>query len=139
MKRKNTYSPISCLFSKHDFIQPALFTLLAMKIYTRSTYRQITDLSKWCKNTMTSSRSWMNCKLSILLFYCVLFYLRFFEAILCHEFLFSILFCCDYIIALGMKNCFGFEKLLWVRYSITFQMLSLIFYIYVIINEILFN
>ena len=44
MKRENTYSPISCLFSKHDFIQPALFTLLAMKIYTRSTYRQITDL-----------------------------------------------------------------------------------------------
>lgn len=31
-------------FSKHDFTQPALFTLLAMKIYTRSTYRQITDL-----------------------------------------------------------------------------------------------
>ena len=31
-------------FSKHDFTQPALFTLLAVKIYTRSTYRQITDL-----------------------------------------------------------------------------------------------
>ena len=31
-------------FSKHDFAQPALFTLLAVKIYTRSTYRQITDL-----------------------------------------------------------------------------------------------
>ena len=97
MKRENTYSPISCLFSKqlnlsdfgfekpalkkikeinkdikpnkllkfikyvfkyskivlnkysshfskHDFTQPALFTLLAVKIYTRSTYRQITDL-----------------------------------------------------------------------------------------------
>ena len=31
-------------FSKHDFTQPTLFTLLAVKIYTRSTYRQITDL-----------------------------------------------------------------------------------------------
>ena len=31
-------------FSKHDFTQPALFTLLAVKIYTRSTYRQIIDL-----------------------------------------------------------------------------------------------
>ena len=31
-------------FSKHDFTQPVLFTLLAVKIYTRSTYRQITDL-----------------------------------------------------------------------------------------------
>ena len=31
-------------FSKHDFTQPALFTLLAVKIYARSTYRQITDL-----------------------------------------------------------------------------------------------
>ncbi|MEE0935575.1 MAG: transposase [Methanobrevibacter sp.] len=31
-------------FSKHDFTQPALFTLLAVKIYTRSAYRQITDL-----------------------------------------------------------------------------------------------
>ena len=31
-------------FSKHNFTQPALFTLLAMKIYARSTYRQITDL-----------------------------------------------------------------------------------------------
>ena len=28
-------------FSKHDFTQPALFTLLAVKIYTRSTYRFI--------------------------------------------------------------------------------------------------
>lgn len=36
-KYSNTYS-------KHDFTQPALFTILAMKIYTRSTYRQITDL-----------------------------------------------------------------------------------------------
>ena len=94
MKRENTYSPISCLFSKQlnlsdfgfekpalkkikeinkdikpnkllKFIkyvfkyskivlnkysshfskhEPALFTLLAVKIYTRSTYRQITDL-----------------------------------------------------------------------------------------------
>ena len=34
----------SSYFSKHDFTQPALFTLLAVKIYTRSTYRQITDL-----------------------------------------------------------------------------------------------
>ena len=31
-------------FSKHDFTQPVLFTLLAVKIYTRTTYRQITDL-----------------------------------------------------------------------------------------------
>ena len=31
-------------FSKHEFTQPALFTLLAVKIYTRSTYRQIIDL-----------------------------------------------------------------------------------------------
>lgn len=31
-------------FSKHDFTQPELFTLLAVKIYTRSTYRQIIDL-----------------------------------------------------------------------------------------------
>ena len=36
-KYSNTYS-------KHDFTQPALFTILAMKIYTRSTYRQIMDL-----------------------------------------------------------------------------------------------
>ena len=48
---KNTfkYSKIvlnkySSNFSKHDFTQPALFTLLAMKIYTKSTYREITDL-----------------------------------------------------------------------------------------------
>ena len=34
----------SSQFSKHDSTQPALFTLLAVKIYTRSTYRQITDL-----------------------------------------------------------------------------------------------
>ena len=34
----------SSYFPKHDFTQPALFTLLAVKIYTRSTYRQITDL-----------------------------------------------------------------------------------------------
>ena len=72
-------------------------------------------------------------------FIAFIFILCFLVAFLGHEFLFSILFCCDYIIALGMKNCFGFEKLLWVRYSITFQMLSLIFYIGVIINEILFN
>ena len=72
-------------------------------------------------------------------FIAFIFILCFLEAILGLGFLFSILFCCDYIIALGMKNCFGFEKLLWVRYSITFQMLSLIFYIWVIINEILFN
>ena len=31
-------------FSKYDFTQPALFTLLAVKIYTRSTYREITNL-----------------------------------------------------------------------------------------------
>ncbi|MBQ2665474.1 hypothetical protein [Methanobrevibacter sp.] len=31
-------------FSKHDITQPALFTLLAVKIYTWSTYRQIIDL-----------------------------------------------------------------------------------------------
>ena len=31
-------------FSKHDFTQPALFTLLAVKIYNRNTYRQIIDL-----------------------------------------------------------------------------------------------
>ena len=31
-------------FSKHDFTRHALFTILAVKIYTRSTYRQITDL-----------------------------------------------------------------------------------------------
>ena len=31
-------------FSKYDFTQPALFTLLAVKIYTRSTYWQIIDL-----------------------------------------------------------------------------------------------
>ena len=72
-------------------------------------------------------------------FIAFIFILCFLEAILGLGFLFSILFCCDYIIALGMKNCFGFEKLLWVRYSITFQMLSLIFYIGLIINEILFN
>ena len=72
-------------------------------------------------------------------FIAFIFILCFLEAILGLGFLFSILFCCDYIIALGMKNCFGFEKLLWVRYSITFQMLSLIFYIGVIINDILFN
>ena len=40
------------------------------------------------------------------------FILCFLEAILGLGFLFSILFCCDYIIAWGMKNCFGFEKLL---------------------------
>lgn len=34
----------SSYFSKHDFTQPALFTLLAVKIYTRSIYRQIIDL-----------------------------------------------------------------------------------------------
>ncbi len=34
----------SSYFSKHDFTQHALFTLLAVKIYTQSTYRQITDL-----------------------------------------------------------------------------------------------
>ena len=34
----------SSIYSKHDFTQPGLFTLLAIKIYTRSTYRQITDL-----------------------------------------------------------------------------------------------
>ena len=31
-------------FSKHEFTQPALFTLLAVKTYTRSTYRRIIDL-----------------------------------------------------------------------------------------------
>ncbi len=31
-------------YSKHEFTQPALFTLLAIKFYTQSTYRQITDL-----------------------------------------------------------------------------------------------
>lgn len=31
-------------FSKHDFTQPALFTILAVKIYTKNTYRQMTDL-----------------------------------------------------------------------------------------------
>ena len=31
-------------FSKHDFTQHAFFTLLAMKNYTRSTYRQIINL-----------------------------------------------------------------------------------------------
>ena len=43
---KNTfkYSKIvlnkySSNFSKHDFTQPALFTILAVKIYTKSTYR----------------------------------------------------------------------------------------------------
>jgi hypothetical protein len=41
-----------------------------------------------------------------------IFILCFLEAILGLGFLFSILFCCDYIIAWGMKNCFGFEKLL---------------------------
>ena len=81
---------------------------------------------------------WVYC-LFLINFFAFIFILCFFEAILGLGFLFSILFCCDYIIALGMKNCFGFEKLLWVRYSITFQMLSLIFYIGVIINEILFN
>lgn len=34
----------SSKFSKQDYTQPALFTLLTIKIYTRSTYRQITDL-----------------------------------------------------------------------------------------------
>ena len=45
-------------------------------------------------------------------FIAFIFILCFLEAILGLGFLFSILFCCDYIIALGMKNCFGFEKLL---------------------------
>ena len=31
-------------FSKYDFTQPALFRLLAVKIYTWSTYREIIDL-----------------------------------------------------------------------------------------------
>ena len=45
-------------------------------------------------------------------FIAFIFILCFLEAILGLGFLFSILFCCDYIIALGMKNCFRFEKLL---------------------------
>ena len=49
IKKAFKYSKIvlnkySSNFSRHDFTQPASFTLLAVKIYTRSTYRQITDL-----------------------------------------------------------------------------------------------
>ena len=61
------------------------------------------------------------------------FILCFLVTFLGHEFLFSILFLWIF------DNCFEYEKLLWVHYSNTFQMLSLIFYIGVIINEILFN
>ena len=37
-------------FSKHDFTQTALFTILAMKIYTKSTYREITDVLELSDN-----------------------------------------------------------------------------------------
>ena len=40
----------SSIYSKHDFTQPGLFTLLAIKIYTRSTYRQITALLELSNN-----------------------------------------------------------------------------------------
>jgi len=41
---KMVLNKYSSKFSKQDYTQPVLFTLLAMKIYTRSTYRQIIDL-----------------------------------------------------------------------------------------------
>ena len=47
-----------------------------------------------------------------------IFILCFLEAILGLGFLFSILFCCDYIIALGMKNCFGFEKICGIKITL---------------------
>ena len=34
----------SSYFSNHIYTQPVLFTILAIKVYTRTTYRQITDL-----------------------------------------------------------------------------------------------
>ena len=45
-----------------------------------------------------------------------IFILCFLEAILGLGFLFSILFCCDY--ALGMKNCFGFEKICGIKITL---------------------
>ena len=41
---KISLNKYSSYFSNHLYTQPALFTILAIKIYTRSTYRQITDL-----------------------------------------------------------------------------------------------
>ena len=35
---------IQAIFSNHIYTQPVLFTILAIKVYTRTTYRQITDL-----------------------------------------------------------------------------------------------
>ncbi len=51
-------------------------------------------------------------------FIAFIFILCFLEAILGLGFLFSILFCCDYIIALGMKNCFGFEKICGIKITL---------------------
>jgi len=70
-------------------------------------------LSKWCKNTMTSSRSWMNCTIGCTIFFIYFFAFIFF--ILCflvnflgHKFLFSILFLWIF------NNCLEYEKLFWV-------------------------
>ena len=100
-------------------------------------------LSLKCKNTTTSaSCGWIALLgvLSFLFIFLRLFFICVFWWLFYVMNFYSVYFFYGFlIIALGMKNCFGFEKLLWVRYSITFQMLSLIFYIGVIIKEILFN
>lgn len=41
---KITLNKYSNYFSNHLYTQPILFTILAIKIYTQSTYREITDL-----------------------------------------------------------------------------------------------
>ena len=95
-------------------------------------------LSLKCKNTTTSaSCGWiallgvLSFLINFIVFYFICVFLRLF---------YVMNFYSVYFFVIGLlNNCFGFEKLLWVRYSITFQMLSLIFYIGVIINEILFN
>jgi hypothetical protein len=41
---KMVFDKYSSYFSKHLYTQPVLFTLLAIKIYTKATYRQTTEL-----------------------------------------------------------------------------------------------
>ena len=74
-------------------------------------------LSKWCKNTMTSSRSWMNCTIGctifFIYFFCVYFLFVFFGGFFMSWIFVQYTFFYGFlIIAWSMKNCFGFEKLL---------------------------